>query len=416
MHSWPRPDVPTLPGHGDIPVLVDAGAGEALPSARPTVRQASLYVCGITPYDATHLGHAATYLAFDLLVRAWLDVGREVTYAQCVTDIDDPLLERAQATGEDWRSLAAREVDVYRADMAALRIIPPDHYIGVTEIIDPVADAGVALERAGLAYRIPAPDGGTDLYADLAADREFGSVARLDPTTMRELFAERGGDPDRPGKRGPLDPLLWRARRDGEPWWASPLGDGRPGWHIECAVIAARHLGVPFDVQGGGTDLAFPHHEMGTSHLRGVSGVAAPVAVHVHTGLIGLDGVKMSKSLGNLVLVSDLVADGVAPAAIRLALLAGHYRISRDWTPELLATAQRRLEMWKSTLAPSTSDDAGPAERETVALMRRALTLDLDSPAAIAAVDRYVAARPADQTRSGVVGAAVEALLGIDLG
>ncbi|MDR1153002.1 MAG: hypothetical protein LBK72_11145, partial [Bifidobacteriaceae bacterium] len=306
MHSWPRPRIPALPGHGDIPVLYDAGAGQYLPSARRPSRRATLYVCGITPYDATHLGHAATYLAFDMLVRAWLDAGREVTYAQCVTDIDDPLLERAEATGEDWRHLAAREVEVYRADMAALRIIPPDHYIGVTEVIGPVAEAGAALEKAGLAYRVPAPDGGTDLYADLAADRGFGGVARLDAQVMRDLFAERGGDPDRPGKRGPLDPLLWRARRAGEPWWASPLGEGRPGWHVECAVIAAQRLGVPFDVQGGGVDLAFPHHEMGTSHLRGLSGMDAPIAVHAHTGLIGLDGVKMSKSLGNLVLVSDL--------------------------------------------------------------------------------------------------------------
>jgi L-cysteine:1D-myo-inositol 2-amino-2-deoxy-alpha-D-glucopyranoside ligase len=391
-------------------------------------------VCGITPYDATHLGHAATYIAFDLLVRAWRDAGLVVTYAQCVTDVDDPLLERAEATGEDWRDLAAREIDVYRTDMRALAVIPPDHLVGVTEVIAPVAQAVAALEAKGLAYRIPAPDGGADVYADLARDPGFGSVGGLDQRTMAALFSERGGDPDRPGKRGALDPLLWRARRVGEPWWDSPLGPGRPGWHIECAVIAARDLGVPFDVQGGGADLVFPHHEMSTSHLRALTDEVRPAIVHTHSGLIGLDGAKMSKSRGNLVLVSRLVAAGAAPAAIRLALLAGHYREDRDWTPALLAAATRRLAAWRAALAPNPAanakrPEAAPAEDErlaagpwaaaelsTLADMRQALASDLDSPAALAAVDRFVAARPAASPPGApLVHAAVEALLGVAL-
>ncbi|MDR1428229.1 MAG: cysteine--1-D-myo-inosityl 2-amino-2-deoxy-alpha-D-glucopyranoside ligase [Bifidobacteriaceae bacterium] len=449
MHSWPRPHLPSLPGHGDIPVIYDVGAGEALPSARHNQSVAAIYVCGITPYDATHLGHAATYIAFDVLVRAWLDAGREVVYAQCVTDVDDPLLERANATGVDWRSLAERETDVYRADMHALGVIPPNHFVGVTEIVPEIADAGAALEHAGLAYRLSAPDGGTDLYADLAADPQFGTVSRLSAEAMRDLFGERGGDPDRPGKRGPLDPMLWRARRAGEPWWDSPLGQGRPGWHVECAVIAARHLGVPFDVQGGGMDLLFPHHEMSTSHLRGLTQSACPVAVRAHTGLIGLHGEKMSKSRGNLVLVSELVAGGVDPAAIRLALMAGNYRRDRDWAPELLATAQRRLAAWRAALPPERpgsvvcgppsggpgaedggggagrdrgvgADNVGApgtdrAQRDTVEHIRRALALDLDTPAAIAAVDGFVESRGRDATPAPLVSDAIEALLGIAL-
>ncbi len=229
--------------------LVVAAAGE----------DATLYVCGITPYDATHIGHAATYVAFDLLVRAWTDAGHRVRYASNVTDVDDPLLERAAATGVDWRALAVEQTALFAEDMTALGVVPPDVYEGAVETIPAVVDAVTQLLDAGLAYRVPvepAP-GGTDpglgdVYADLSADRAFGSVSRLARDVMEHLFAERGGDPDREGKKDALDPLLWRRERPGEPAWdGGALGTGRPGWHVECAVISRDGLGLPFDVQGG---------------------------------------------------------------------------------------------------------------------------------------------------------------------
>ena len=289
----------------------------ALVASTPT-DVARLYVCGITPYDATHLGHAATYLAFDLLQRQWLDRGLDVVYTQNVTDVDDPLLERAHDTGEDWAELAERETQLFREDMEALGMLAPRHYVGAVESIDLVVDL---VERLGDSV-YPVDD---DLYFDVHADPGFGQVSGLDDDAMLAVFGERGGDPDRPGKKHPLDCLLWQAAREGEPSWESRLGRGRPGWHIECAAIALEHLGTDFDVQGGGSDLVFPHHEMSASEATVATGEPFAQA-YVHAGMVALHGEKMSKSKGNLELVSRLREDGHDPMAIRLALLAHHYR------------------------------------------------------------------------------------------
>lgn len=378
-----------------------------------------MYVCGITPYDATHLGHAATYLAFDLVHRLWLDAGHEVEYVQNVTDVDDPLLERAAATGVAWTQLAAEQTALFAEDMTALGVIPPHTYLGAVETIPLVADAVARLLDLGLAYRVPLepgaggdrPDLG-DVYADISADRHFGAVAGLTHEETIALFAERGGDPDRPGKRDPLDPALWRRERPGEPAWdGGVLGTGRPGWHIECTVIAGHALGPSFDVQGGGRDLVFPHHEMSTAHARALGGEGG--RLQVHTGMVAYQGEKMSKSLGNLVLVSELRAAGVDPMAIRLAVLAHHYRSDWEWTDDVLATAQRRLARWRTAL----SGVGGPAAESTVEEVRTALAEDLDAPRALAAVDAW-----ADTALTlggdvegapGVVARAVDALLGI---
>ena len=278
-----------------------------------------MYTCGITPYDATHMGHAFTYVTFDLVNRVWRDMGLDVHYVQNVTDIDDPLLERALATGDDWIALGDRETQLFREDMTALQVIPPRHYIGAVESIPAVISYVERLKDVGAVYEL---DG--DLYFRVHSDANFGGVSHLSEERMLEIFAERGGDPDRPGKEHPLDCLLWLQERPGEPSWASPFGKGRPGWHIECSAIALDHLGIPIDLQGGGSDLIFPHHEMGAAEAQVATG-AAPYARHyTHAAMVRLDGEKMSKSRGNLVFVSRLRNAGVEPAAIRLAILAHH--------------------------------------------------------------------------------------------
>ena len=375
---------------------------------------ARLYVCGITPYDATHIGHAATYLAYDTLLRVWLDAGYTVHYAQNVTDVDDPLLERATATSVDWRQLADEQIELFRGDMASLSIIPPDDYVAVTEMIESIAEAVCLLLERGMAYRVPTPDAdGDDIYFDNAAAQEgapwrLGDESNLDRPQMLELFAERGGDPQRPGKRDALDPLLWRAARDTEPSWPSDVGRGRPGWHIECSVIALKYLGRDFTVQGGGSDLIFPHHEMSSGHAAALSG--HPLArVFSHAGLVAYQGEKMSKSLGNLVLVSQLRRDGVDPRAIRLALLAHHYRADWEWTDAGLQAAIKRLQSW-GAIVEYPPDDAHLDAADVISELREALADDLDTPRALAVID--IAARDGVRQPSELIDA-IEALLGV---
>ena len=408
MKSWPGPRVPRLPGRGRPLRLHDSATGEVRPTAPGAT--ARMYVCGITPYDATHLGHAATYLAFDLVQRVWRDAGHDVTYVQNVTDVDDPLLERAERDGVDWRELAIRETDLFRADMTALRALPPDHYVGAVEAIPEIVPMIRRLLDQGAAYHVD-----DDVYFSVGAAPRFGYESRLDVATMRALSAERGGDPDRPGKKDPLDPVLWRAARPGEPSWDSELGPGRPGWHVECAAIALNRLGPAFDVQGGGSDLLFPHHEMSAAHAEVATGEWPFARAYVHAGMVALDGEKMSKSKGNLVFVSTLRREGVDPAAVRIALLAHHYRADWEWTDAVLAEAVERLGRWKAAV----SRPDGPPAEPVLDRVRERLADDLDTPAALAAVDRW-----ADEalTRGGPSASApglvhdlVDALLGVEL-
>src|SRR3984893_17195270 len=261
MESSRAAVVPELPGRGPETLLMDSATGELVQAAAE--RAASLYACGITPYDATHIGHAATFLAWDLAVRPWRHPGHEVSYVQNVTDVDDPLLERAARDGEDWRALADREIARYRSDMEALRLLAPTHLIGAVEPLPDIERFTSLLADRGALYDL---DG--DLYFSRACDSAFGSVSGLDRGEMLVHSAERGGAPGRPGKKDPLDALVWLAARPGEPSWEAPFGPGRPGWHVECAAIATRYLGPLFDVQAGGADLVFPHHELSASHAR----------------------------------------------------------------------------------------------------------------------------------------------------
>jgi L-cysteine:1D-myo-inositol 2-amino-2-deoxy-alpha-D-glucopyranoside ligase len=429
METWPAATVPELPGRGPEPLVWDTSGG-ALAVAAPGHR-AALYACGITPYDATHMGHAATYLAWDLLIRAWRDAGHDVAYVQNVTDVDDPLLERADRDGEDWRELALREIARYRSDMAALRVLPPAHLIGAVEALPLIEEFNRLLASHGALYDLEG-----DTYFARTADPAFGSVSRLDTATMTELSAERGGDPSRPGKKDPLDPMVWLAARPGEPSWPSDFGPGRPGWHVECAAISTAYLGASFDVQAGGTDLIFPHHELSASHARVALGGAGDQVFarhYAHSGMVRLDGEKMSKSLGNLVFVSQLRADGTDPMVIRLALLAHHYRGDWDWTDAGLATAAARLERWRAAVAAATPADggaagggaaggggaggAGPDGAAVLAGVRERLADDLDAPGAVAIVDAWAAAISAGAAAAdgALVRDTVDALLGVAL-
>jgi L-cysteine:1D-myo-inositol 2-amino-2-deoxy-alpha-D-glucopyranoside ligase len=390
VNRWTACELPRLPGRG-LPVrLFDTATGGVVPTTTGPV--ARMYVCGITPYDATHLGHAATYVAFDLLNRAWRDAGQEVRYVQNVTDIDDPLLERAAATGVDWQVLAKEQTDLFTQDMAALCILPPDAYVGAVEGIPLVVDAVERLLASGHAYQVDGIDGEPDgdVYFSVYDDPRFGSVANLDEPTMRDVFAGRGGDPDRPGKRHPLDCLLWRVERPNEPAWdGASLGRGRPGWHIECTAIALHHFGMAFDVQGGGADLKFPHHEMGAAEGQVLTGSWPYAQVYAHAGMVGLDGHKMSKSRGNLVFVSRLRTDGVEPAAIRLSILAHHYREDREWTAEGLVEAQQRLARWRAAAARPEAPDA----ESVLGAMRERIADDLDAPGTLDIIDAWADGR-----------------------
>ncbi|KUG54356.1 cysteine--1-D-myo-inosityl 2-amino-2-deoxy-alpha-D-glucopyranoside ligase [Serinicoccus chungangensis] len=425
MKTWSTTALPRLPiEHDGTPVRVHDTAGDRRVEVAGSDGRARLYVCGITPYDATHLGHAATYVTFDVLQRAWRDAGLEVTYVQNVTDVDEPLLERAERDGVEWQELARREIDLFFTDMEALRVLPPDHYVGAVEGIPDDVRAVERLLGEGTAYEVPVPQDqalaegarGADVYLDLSTQPSFGAVSGWSREQMMEVFADRGGDPDRVGKRDPLDPLLWRSGRQGEPHWdGASLGRGRPGWHIECSTIAQRYLGPGFDVQGGGTDLVFPHHEMSAVQAAALCGDDCFARAYVHQAMVGLDGEKMSKSRGNLVLVSALRASGVDPMAIRLALLGQHYRTEWGWTDQILREAGERLDLWRRAGDMAAHESVTELGVTTVRRLRERLADDLDTPGALDAVDDWATTVVAGEPVSRLVVDAVDALLGVQL-
>jgi L-cysteine:1D-myo-inositol 2-amino-2-deoxy-alpha-D-glucopyranoside ligase len=408
VRSWDSPAVPELEGLGverlDAPVLVHDTVSTGLTSLDLSQDELTLYVCGITPYDATHLGHAATYLLFDELQRVCRDAGTAVRYVQNVTDVDDPLLERAKATGEDWRALAEREIELFREDMASLRMLAPVDYIGAVEAIPDVVEAIVRLRDTGAAYEL---DG--DTYFAVAAAPGFGDVSHLDAAEMLRLSGERGGDPQRPGKKDPLDCLLWQHERPGDPAWDSAVGRGRPGWHIECAAIAMRYLGPTIDIQGGGEDLVFPHHELSAAEAAALNGAPGFASVYLHQALLSYDGAKMSKSRGNLVFVSKLRAAGVDPMAIRLALLSHHHTAAWEWHDNDIDTATEQLARWRAGLNRPTAAPAAPL----ITAMRQALREGLDTPKALEAADKWMLSEGSDGTAPATARAAIDALLGI---
>ncbi len=413
MKSWNEVETPSIDSSIRFPALNLTNSASGKKEAIKRKQLYRMYVCGITPYDATHLGHAATYLTFDLINRYLTASGSEVRYVQNITDIDDPLLERANRDGVDWTDLAHQQIDLFRSDMINLRVIPPAHYIGAVDAIPLVTDAIEKLSSRDSIYSVE-----HDLYFKVHADAQFGQRSHLSQEKMMEIFAERGGDPTRVGKIDPLDCLVWMSQRPNEPGWPSPFGTGRPGWHIECTAIAIKYLepspseDALIDIQGGGSDLIFPHHEMCAAQAQMLAG--KPLAsTYVHAGMIGLDGEKMSKSKGNLVFVSKLIAAGRDPMAIRWALMKDHYRQDRMWTDELLVAAESELIALRSCLA---QNDVAPTS-DLIEKIVDALSDDLNTKGVISVLNTWV-----ERTQAGDTGGdaqslvrALDALLGIKL-
>src|SRR5215207_3799371 len=352
----------------------------------------SIYTCGITPYDATHLGHAATYVTYDVLQRRLRDLGHDTHCVRNITDVDDPLLAKARQLGVHYLDLAAGEVKRFQDDMTALNVLPVFSEPRATSAIPDIRGfIGMVLDQ-GHAYQA-----GGAVYFDVASFPGFGDIGHFDEAAMLELARERGGNPDDPHKRHPLDFVLWQPSVDDEPRWETLWGPGRPGWHIECSALALRELGTTIDLHGGGADLIFPHHECERAQSEAATG--EPFVKHwMHTALISKDGAKMSKSLGNLVFVDKLRTE-YEPMAIRLALIEHHYRTEWEWDDELMPRNAARLDAWRAA--------ANASSGEVLDAVRERLDDDLDSPGAVAAVDAAAAA--------GESTAAAAALLGVEL-
>lgn len=354
---------------------------QAVEEFTPRDREITLYVCGITPYDTTHLGHAFTYTSYDQLIRYLELKGISVRYTQNVTDIDDDILKRARETYENWRVLGERWTNHFINDMIALNVRPPDHFPRATEVIPDIIASVETLIQAGFAY----VKNGSVYYA---VDRypAFGQLSHLPRNEMLSVANERGNHPDDPNKHDPLDFVLWQAQAPGEPAWESPWGPGRPGWHIECSTMASKFLGKPVDIHGGGLDLCFPHHECEIAQIKPVMEDGPYVRTWMHTAMVGYQGEKMSKSLGNLVMVSDLLKTYSADA-LRLYLGSHKYRESWDYEEKDLQKYQGVAELFQQAarVQSGQGDPFDPAK--SVQRFHRAMENDLDTPGAVRALE-----------------------------
>ena len=337
----------------------------------------TMYTCGITPYDATHLGHAATFLFYDVVQRRLIDLGHEVRCVRNVTDVDDPLFAKARELGVHYLDLAAGEEARFNRDMEALDALRVHAAPRASSAIPDIRGfIGMVLDR-GFAY-----ESGGSVYFDVSKFPEFGSISHLSREAMLELARQRGGNVDDPHKRDPLDFVLWHPSADDEPSWDAAWGPGRPGWHIECSALALRELGETIDLHGGGSDLIFPHHECERAQSEAATG-AAFVRHWMHVAMVFKDGHKMSKSLGNLVFV-DALRTQWDPRAIRLAVVEHHYRAEWSWDEELMPRNAARLEAWRASI--------GGRKGDVIDVVRQALDDDLDTPRCVACLDEAAAA------------------------
>ena len=407
MNSWPQIFLPPLDDYVFPQLnLLDSNRGLVKASSSQNF---SIYVCGITPYDSTHLGHAATYLAFDLINRYQLLAKHKVDFIENVTDIDDPLLERAKRDNQDWQTLAQEQIDLFKSDMSALRIIPPKKLVKVTESFDLIEKFITQLSERGFLYKIE-----EDYYFSVG---DFLEDLPITVDQAKVIFQQRGGDPERTGKKHPLDPVVWLANQEGDPGWPSKFGYGRPGWHVECTAIACNYLDnlnsdPIIDLQGGGSDLLFPHHYMSAKIVQAAYGREFS-SLYIHAGMIGLDGEKMSKSKGNLVFVSKLLEDGVDPMIIRWALLTGHYQSDRQWSDDLLKKAESEVGLMRTALSRTEVADTDQLLKDLIL----DLSNNLDTPTALNRLVLWAkkSQKDAAYNQSGQVSRAIDSLLGLAL-
>ena len=407
MNSWPKAFVPSLINHDFPPLNIkDSSTGLIQFEKSEDFR---MYVCGITPYDATHLGHAATYLAFDLIYRYQFLSGKNIKIVENITDIDDPLLERANRDKVDWSALADSQINLFKSDMSALRVIPPEHFIKVTESLTIIEEFIKRLAKNGYLYEIE-----KDYYF---AVEQFLNDLPMPVDEAVKVFSERGGDPHRVGKKHPLDPLVWSAHVGNEPGWESSFGFGRPGWHVECTAIACHYLDENeknpiVSLQGGGSDLIFPHHFMSAQIIQAAYGRKFSESF-VHAAMISLDGEKMSKSKGNLVFVSKLLESGIDPMILRWALLRGHYQQDRAWSNELLEISTKEVELVRSALAQSEVADTDNVINSLI----QDISNNLDTPSALDRLTKWANLSQSNPTvnQSGLMARAVDSLLGLAL-
>ncbi len=407
MNSWPKAFVPSLINH-DFPPLNIRDSSAGLIQFKKS-EDFWMYVCGITPYDATHLGHAATYLAFDLIYRYQFLSGKNIKFVENITDIDDPLLERANRDKVDWSALADSQINLFKSDMSALRVIPPEHFIKVTESLIIIEEFIKRLAKNGYLYEIE-----KDYYF---AVEQFLDDLPMPVDEAVKVFSERGGDPHRVGKKHPLDPLVWSAHVGNEPGWESSFGFGRPGWHVECTAIACHYLDENeknpiVSLQGGGSDLIFPHHFMSAQIIQAAYGRKFSESF-VHAAMISLDGEKMSKSKGNLVFVSKLLESGIDPMILRWALLRGHYQQDRAWSNELLEISTKEVELVRSALAQSEVADTDNVINSLI----QDISNNLDTPSALDRLTKWANLSQSNPTvnQSGLMARAVDSLLGLAL-
>jgi L-cysteine:1D-myo-inositol 2-amino-2-deoxy-alpha-D-glucopyranoside ligase len=407
MNPWPKPHIAPLSGLS-FPNLKLMNSKKVMTTIEPAT-PFKIYVCGITPYDATHLGHAATYVAFDLINRYQHLAGNRLDFVENITDIDDPLLVRAKRDSIDWKVLAENQIDLFLTDMTALRVIPPSNLVTVTSSMKIIEDFITLLDQRGFLYQIE-----NDHYFSV---ERFLEDMPLSSDEAIKIFSERGGDPERAGKRHPLDPVVWMAHQGDDPSWESKFGLGRPGWHVECTAIAVHYLDSAnadpiIQIQGGGSDLIFPHHYMSEQIVRAAYGRGF-ANNYVHSAMIHLDGEKMSKSKGNLVFVSKLLSQGIDPMVIRWALLSGHYQQDRSWSDELLQKSTSEVSLLRSALAQSEVAET----KELIQSIISDLANNLDTPASL---NRLIAWAKSSQSspkvnESGLVSRGIDSLLGLAL-
>ena len=408
MISWPQIHQPDIEVKLNPLILNDSKQG--MVQVRNS-RFFSMYVCGITPYDATHLGHAATYIAFDLINRYLKLEHTSVHFVENITDIDDPLFERASRDSIDWKTLAQSQISLFTEDMCALKILPPDDFVRVTDSINLVIEFIKMLQKKGYVYEISG-----DFYF---ASSVFLSDLPIPQAEAVEIFAQRGGDPTREGKVHPLDPILWLKNKDQEPGWESPFGFGRPGWHVECTAIALDYLDrneedYVIDLQGGGNDLLFPHHFMSAQLIKAATGRDF-AKFYIHTGLVGYEGEKMSKSKGNLEFVSRLIKQGVDPVVIRWALIRNHYQSYREWNVGLLQNSVSEVDLIRKALAKPEVSPVDELIEEIISALSNNLQTQVVTDLIIAWARNSLAGDDATSFKndSGKLSRALDSLLGL---